>query len=329
MIQSFFTPRAFRIVGLTTVVAVYFLIAVGGIVRASGAGMGCPDWPTCFGQWIPPTDESQLPANYQEIYAERGYADTTFNVVKTWTEYINRLIGVTIGILIFLTLVSSYSYWQTDRTVTVLSFVSFLLVAFQGWLGAKVVESNLTPLLITAHMVIALLLVSILLYVVVRAQRSVFHFGTVTPSPGLQALMLVVLGLSLLQVVMGTQVRETIDKAVELFGEDKRYLWAESLGFGFYVHRTFSMVVFAVNFALAMKIVRETNEYGIIQVCAIAANALILFEIATGAALYYLAMPAVLQPTHLLLANLIFGLQFFMLLGYRYGSANGKEATAQ
>ena len=63
--------------------------------------MGCPDWPTCFGQWVPPTSESDLPRNYQEIYADLGYAETRFNVVKTWTEYVNRLIGVGIGLLIF------------------------------------------------------------------------------------------------------------------------------------------------------------------------------------------------------------------------------------
>lgn len=327
MIQSFFTPRAFRIVGLTTVAAVYLLIAVGGIVRASGAGMGCPDWPTCFGQWIPPTDESQLPANYQEIYAERGYADTTFNVVKTWIEYINRLVGVTIGLLIFLTLICSLSYLQTDRVVTGLSFFSFLLVGFQGWLGAKVVESNLTPLLITIHMVLALLLVSMLLYVVVRSQRFTFNFGSVFPSPGIRALLIAALILSLAQIVLGTQVRETIDEAAGLFGEDKRYLWAESLGAGFYVHRTFSLIVFAVNVALALKVFRDVKEQGPLHICAIAVNAIVLFEIASGATLYYLAMPAVLQPVHLLLANLAFGLQFFMLLAYAYGSVE-KPAVA-
>ena len=80
----------FRRLGMLTICAVYFVILVGGIVRASGAGMGCPDWPTCFGQWVPPTSEIQLPANYHEIYAQRGYENTQFNPVKTWTEYTNR-----------------------------------------------------------------------------------------------------------------------------------------------------------------------------------------------------------------------------------------------
>ena len=98
----------YRQLAFVTLAAVYFLIAVGASVRASGAGMGCPDWPTCFGQWVPPTSETQLPSNYQEIYADLGYADTRFNVVKTWTEYLNRLIGVGIGLLIFLTAVFSW-----------------------------------------------------------------------------------------------------------------------------------------------------------------------------------------------------------------------------
>ena len=111
------TALRFRRIGSITIFAVYFLILVGGIVRASGAGMGCPDWPTCFGQLIPPTTEAQLPANYHEIYAERGYSDTKFNPIKTWTEYLNRLAGVTIGFLIFLTLWYSRSYLKSDKVI--------------------------------------------------------------------------------------------------------------------------------------------------------------------------------------------------------------------
>ena len=82
-----------------TLCATYILILMGGIVRATGAGLGCPDWPRCFGLWIPPVNYSQLPPNFDP---------SQFNLIKTWTEYINRLIGVTIGLLIIYLTWSSY-----------------------------------------------------------------------------------------------------------------------------------------------------------------------------------------------------------------------------
>ena len=131
----------YRRVAMITLISVYFLFLVGASVRASGAGMGCPDWPTCFGQWIPPMSESELPANYQEIYAERGYAETRFNVVKTWTEYFNRLVGATIGLLIFATAWVSWPLRKYDRSIVSASVAAFFMVGFQGWLGAKVLTN--------------------------------------------------------------------------------------------------------------------------------------------------------------------------------------------
>ena len=112
--------RSFRRLSLSTLVAVYVLILVGGVVRSSGSGMGCPDWPRCFGKWVPPSSYEELPNNYKEIYAnyrhkknERfakylssfGMTETAtailndpairqegdFNPVKTWIEYVKNL----------------------------------------------------------------------------------------------------------------------------------------------------------------------------------------------------------------------------------------------
>jgi len=165
--------RRFRRLGMITVAAVYCLILIAGAVRATGSGMGCPDWPTCFGQWIPPTQESQLPDNYQQIYAERGYANTTFNAKKTWIEYSNRLVGVLIGILIFLTMLASRHFRTTDNLVTKLSVAAFLAVVFQGWLGSRVVASNLHPGMVTVHMLLAQVIVATLIWAVMRSNKAI------------------------------------------------------------------------------------------------------------------------------------------------------------
>src|SRR5688572_24583126 len=164
--------RTFYKLSLSTLVAVYLLIMVGGVVRSTGSGMGCPDWPKCFGQWTPPTSVSQLPADYKEKYSEfrhkknekfakylkaLGFNETAdkilndtsireeadFNPVKTWIEYLNRIVGVIIGFLILAVFVSSLKFWKERRNLTVVSFLTFILVGFQGWIGSIVVSTNL------------------------------------------------------------------------------------------------------------------------------------------------------------------------------------------
>jgi cytochrome c oxidase assembly protein subunit 15 len=172
--------KSWRRLAVITICAVYFLILVGASVRASGAGMGCPDWPTCFGRLIPPTSEAQLPANYQEIYADRGYAETRFNPVKTWTEFLNRLLGVTIGLLILATAWKSIGLRQYDRKLMIASVAALLMVIYQGWLGSRVVASNLQPGMITVHMLMALAIVATLLYALARGRRGVVDSGAMS-----------------------------------------------------------------------------------------------------------------------------------------------------
>lgn len=191
--------RRFRFWSVLTVSSIYLLILVGGVVRATGSGMGCPDWPKCFGQWVPPTEASQLPANYKQVYTAQRvaknqklartlaslgfrqvageifahptqYIETDFNATKTWIEYLNRLLGALIGIFVFVTALVALPYWRRDRPVFWLAVASWLLTGFQGWLGSLVVSTNLLPVMVTIHMGLALLIVALLLYAAHRAR---------------------------------------------------------------------------------------------------------------------------------------------------------------
>ncbi|MEM9624087.1 MAG: COX15/CtaA family protein [Pseudomonadota bacterium] len=321
--------RRYRRIALITLAAVYFLILVGASVRASGAGMGCPDWPTCFGQWIPPTSEQQLPANYQEIYADLGYAETRFNVVKTWTEYVNRLVGVTIGLLILLTAIYSWPLRRYDRSITVASIAAFFMVAFQGWLGAKVVSSNLQPGMITLHMLMALAIVGTLIVGLANARRGIMQAQALPRvEPGIARWLYIVLAMTVLQVAMGTQVREMTDFIRVAQGDELRATWVEYMPWFFYVHRSFSAIVLLANLWLARQLITSLGAQHTLTKLTLVMLFVLVLGILSGATLGHLGMPALVQPAHLLTASLLFGLQFLIWMSYRHArSAVGTPAA--
>ena len=307
--------RRFRALGLATLVAVYFLILVGGIVRASGAGMGCPDWPKCFDRWVPPTSESQLRPDYQQIYAERGYRDTRFNVLKTWTEYINRLIGVSVGILIFFTLVSSWGFRGFSPAVPVACLGAFLMVGIEGWLGSILIETNLAGWSVTVHMFGALVVVAFLVYALVRARYLTHWSSGLVATTRLGPLFVVVVFLSLIQVGLGTQVRGQIDALAADLSLDR---WTADPGLLFLIHRSFSVLVLVANVLLYQRIRSATLASGELLGAARILVGFVVVEVAVGAGLFYFEIPPILQPVHLLVAVVVAGIQFGMWMMFRF-----------
>lgn len=308
----------FRRIGTMTIFAVYFVILVGGIVRASGAGMGCPDWPTCFGRWVPPTQESQLPDNYHEIYGA-GYKNTDFNALKTWTEYINRLVGVSTGFLIMLTLWASRVYLKSDKSVFYLSLGIFLLVGFQGWLGSAVVASNLKPLMITLHMLLALFIVALLIYTIARSQRDFISQIDCSLLPDkFKVVLVTAMVMTLIQVAMGTQVREAVDMIAHQHSYIDRQYWRDDFPIIFYVHRSFSSIILFTNLWLSWKLFQTRNTNGLFKNLSLALSGLVVTAIIAGITLDRLGLPPIAQPIHLLMANLIFGCQFFIYICLSY-----------
>jgi heme a synthase len=331
MTKSVTATKGFFKLCLTTLVAVYFLIAVGGIVRATGSGMGCPDWPKCFGQWVPPTSVEQLPADYKDSYAasrekknqkfikylkafgmnemaEKMAADKTilveadFNAVKTWIEYLNRLLGVIIGLLIVALFWKSFQFRKTKPVVLLLSFFVLIGVIFQGWFGSIVVSTNLTTWTVTVHMFIALLIVGLLVYLLFVSNA---HQHLIIAPNGTAWILVACSLVLLIQIFLGTQVREAIDRITSL----PRNSWISSSGAEFIVHRTFSWLVLALHYFLIARLYKTTGAKALTN----ALMALILCSFLTGAGMAYFSVPAFLQPVHLLLATVSFGMQLWLL----------------
>jgi len=328
----------FKKLSLVSLVAVYILILVGGIVRSTGSGMGCPDWPKCFGNWVPPTDKSELPENYKEIYSSMrevknqkfakqlkaiGFnkqadriindknilVETDFNLFKTWTEYINRLIGAVIGLLIFMTFLSSLKYIKHNKNLVIISFITLIAVAFQGWVGSIVVSTNLMPWLITFHMLMALLIVALLTiqYHKVSPTRETEKLK----NNRLTWLLVACMAAMVIQIVAGTQVRESIDMIAAGSNFGLRNSWIEQLGPAFYFHRSFSILILILHVYLLFMLKSQLN-WGNTLITPL--FGLVCIEIILGVIMAYFSIPAIVQPFHLLLATIIFGLQFMLLL---------------
>lgn len=306
----------FRKLGILTIITIYLLVLAGGIVRSTGSGMGCPDWPKCFGMLIPPTDVSQLPHNYQEIYAEKLHGEVEFNATKTWIEYANRLLGAFTGIVVFATFIASVFYYlKKDKVIVYLSFLGVILIGANGVLGKYVVDSFLKPGVVTLHMLLAVLVVFVLLYAIARAWSEVISVETISQKSTLNLVLVLTLVLSTSQVLLGTQVREAIDRVVAnpLFGYN-RNTWIEQMGLPFLIHRSYSLIILALHVYLIWLLKKNIQREGLTYKFMVALLAIVIIEIISGIIMAYFGVPAYIQPIHLTLAILSLGIQFVVYL---------------
>jgi cytochrome c oxidase assembly protein subunit 15 len=329
---------SFRKLAKISLILVYLVIVAGAVVRMTGSGMGCPDWPKCFGYYIPPTEASELEwkANKEykkgmviilnealkvakedittgadfntenwEIYTKHDYA--IFNPWHTWIEFINRLLGAVAGLATLLLAFASIKYWKKQKSVTLLSWLVVFGMGFQAWLGATVVYSVLLPYKITLHMLMALVIVAFLLYIIfiVNKENKGITYDRTTLLIAISAL-----ALTILQVVLGTQVREFIDYRIDLLGYDAKDLWLRDPTVVFYVHRSLSIAIALINGVLAYRIFKlnlgHLKIYWILFI--------LILEISSGIAMYYIDFPFGSQALHLILAAILFGVQFYLVL---------------
>ena len=321
-------------------ISVYVIILAGATVRMTGSGMGCPDWPKCFGHLIPPTSEEELlwkpntefkkglviikdealfvakskftsvtefnPQNWK-TYTKHDYAK--FNVTHTWVEYINRLATAVSGIFFLLLIISSIQFWRENKAFSFLSFLALFLMLFEAWLGKTVVDSNLAVSKITIHMLVALLIVAVLLVLRYKTKPKKNYKIDRT----FRNILLVVFGLTIIQIILGINIREFVDEQLKLIGFENKELLQLEPNTNFLIHRSFSIIVVVLNAWLVFR----NSKLNLGYTLPIWVLVIIAIEILAGVLMYYFNFPFGTQVIHMLFAAILFGMQFYLILQSR------------
>jgi len=326
-----------KVSGLLSISFVLLLLLAGGFVRSTGSGMGCPDWPKCFDGYIPPSDVSQLPPNYQDVHLQKRikkvnkfagllksigfkkeaeqllndntvYLPEEFNVRKAWTEYINRIIGVLSGLfslVFFLTLFKTK--FNSNKKQFWFGILGFFFMLFNGWLGSIVVATNLFSIIVSIHYLLAYAALVFFMLSVFAPQLNENNINLIKYKWWIVFLLI----LSLVQILFGTQLRHTSDLAIAngtLYANNTMNL--DSLGFSFYLHRALALVViFFTGFILFKnKSMKDKLSLNLL----IVVLALLCLQYLSGVFNLRFQFPLVFQVMHVFLAGVIFTITVYL-----------------
>ena len=301
----------FRSFSYITILFTYLLIFIGGLVRVSGAGMGCPDWPKCFDRWIPPTNVEQLPDHIDPAL---------FNIVLAWIEYCNRLFGAFVGLLITVTMFLGLKHHHSNLKIKFAVISAFILTLVQGWLGSVLVHTVLNPITITLHLIFALIIVLLLIY---GSQTSYYlQFPNSEKQSNyrtdLKTHFLFLLGILIIEIILGTEIRgglEMIRKENPIV--DSQFL-LDMLGPFKYAHTIFGILIALISSYLWYQLtIQEKKASSLIKVTSTLIVFLVYSQIFLGDIIVFFDVIPLLQLFHLWFACLIVGLVMIQFLAWK------------
>jgi len=301
--------KTFRKFALASTIATYFLIFVGGLVRVSGAGLGCPDWPKCFGRWIPPLSRDQIPA---------GFDAASFNFTLAWIEYLNRLAGVITGFLILIVAILAIKNFRDTKQILIPGVLAAVLVAFQGWYGSVVVKSQLAPHTVSIHMLLALVIVSLLIYTTYTAYQTGREKASHLVVPARKILLYLWLA-TIVQIILGTEIRSEIERILQKFPLLSTNAVLSQVGWINITHAFFGTLLAVLTAIVTMKILRLKPLSDFPKQMTGLMLVLIILQIFIGMSLQMIGIPALLQVFHLWIASIFLGvlLVLYSELNYR------------
>ena len=329
-----FREKFFNKVCFLSTVSVILLFVLGGLVRSTGSGMGCPDWPKCFGKVVPPTNESELPTDYKENYLEKrlkkaekftrllhvlGFEKLAeevmndpqlkiahpYNRKTAYIEWINRLFGVLTGVFALLSFISAFQFRKGNKPRFWWTVSGIFWVIFNGWLGSVVVDTNLVPGIVTAHYAGAYLAMCSFIMALPITQRFILPKGK-------YVLLLISFALLIIEVFMGTTTREIIDhlKKSDNFELNISTVWVP--GQIFTLHRILGVLLFLINLFLAytFRNQKPKSPFAIWQNIVVG---LFILQLGSGVLNLFFNIPALVNVIHISASATIVGVQLWLL----------------
>ena len=327
-------PRA----ALLTLVLLYLVVLAGAVVRATGSGMGCPDWPRCYGRLVPPVRAEEIDfgrldlAKYRKSWASHGRAEVevtegrvreNISAMETWIEFLNRCLGAVSGLAALATLVLAVVSGRRDLLLKVVLVGQVVLFGVVAWLGKVVVDTNLLPWKITLHMMLAMGLITTALWI----RHRVLPGRGLVVTKSLRWHRVACVVAVVVQTVVGTQVREIVDQAklAGCCGEGSSENLEKVLGVTFAWHRVGAVVVVTLVGLVFFRLRARGECVEAAPVLIPVLGLLVAMEYVAGVVLIRANLPAVVQPVHLLLAFLVHGVGLSLLLRSRL---RGSETSA-
>ena len=160
-------PDKFRKLAWVTAFLTFDLIVFGGFTRLTDSGLGCPDWPGCYGHSNP------LSAGEPIRAAESAQPTGPVTMGKAWVEMVHRYLALAVGVLIVVLMGLAWRRWFRDRSRSpVLPTMVFAWVCLQGAFGAWTVTQKLQPIIVTAHLLGGMTLLALLVWLALRESRA-------------------------------------------------------------------------------------------------------------------------------------------------------------
>jgi heme o synthase len=288
-----------------TVAMTFLLVVVGVVVRSTGSGLGCPEWPTCHGSWVPPFDD-----------------------VHAIIEWSHRTTAALVGLLAAALAVSAIVAYRRRASVLWPAIAILVLVVFQAILGKVTVESELAGDIVTAHLATAMTLLALVIYLAVRSGMP-----AAVPTAGgwgrLTRWMVVAAASVFVLLLLGSHVTAT---GTALVFPDwplmngTLFPAVTALTTPHVIHRWAALLVGVVLAGATLVALREREVNGPVANLALAASALYIVQAVVGGLQVFTGLAPWSQVVHLSLGAAIWGLLVAAVITSHY---RARLATAE